>query len=33
MDVYLIRSGLAYLRVASESLWGAVLTVRMGASS
>ena len=33
MDVYLIRSELAYLRVASESLWGAVLTVKMGASS
>jgi len=33
MDVYLIRSELAYLRVVSESLWGAVLTMKMGASS
>jgi hypothetical protein len=40
-DVYLGRTELAYLRVASESpatvvdisLWGAVLTVKMGAGS
>jgi hypothetical protein len=40
-DVYLGRTKLAYLRVASESpatavyisLWGAVLTVKMGAGS